>query len=105
MLLAIDKLFMIIWFRITIQTYLTEFFMSGLLLGLLLMGLVLCTYFKFRNVTGSARWKIFVLLLVFLASIYQRYNVSTFFYYCVLFGGAANLALSEPTEGEDAQGS
>ena len=74
-------------------------------LGLLLMGLVLCTYFKFRNVTGSARWKIFVLLLVFLASIYQRYNVSTFFYYCVLFGGAANLALSEPTEGEDAQGS
>ncbi len=39
-LLAIDKLFMLLWYEISFQAFFNEFFMSGLLLGLLLMGIV-----------------------------------------------------------------
>ncbi len=64
---------------------------------LMIAALVLCVFAKYRGVSGGRRWKIFVLVAVFLASIYQRYDVINFHYFCVLFGGAANLALMRET--------
>ncbi len=64
-------------------------------LGIVIAGLVLSILAKYRKLPRGQRWNIIVLLLVFLISIYQRYNVTNFHYYCVLFGGAANLALME----------
>ena len=47
-LLAIDKLFMLIWYEISFQAFFKEFFMSGLLLGLLLMGIV--AYYRLKMI-------------------------------------------------------
>ena len=63
--------------------------------ALLLVALVFTFYEKFRRIPHVRKWGIFVLLVVFLISIYQRYTVANFHYYCVLFGGAANLALMD----------
>lgn len=55
---------------------------------------VFSTLVKYSGVKGMPKRYILVLLAVFIFSIYQRYSVCTFFYLCLLFGGASNLALS-----------
>ena len=74
-----------------------EFVFGFGFIGLVLMiaAIVLIYFVKFKKVPSSSRWHLLVLLAVFLISIYQRYEVMNFHYYCVLFGGAANLALTE----------
>ena len=63
--------------------------------GLLILALVWTFCEKFFRLPKGRKWSLFVLLVVFLISIYQRYMVANFHYYCILFGGAANLALME----------
>ncbi|MBR7111963.1 MAG: hypothetical protein IKC75_03470 [Clostridia bacterium] len=66
--------------------------------GILILALI-CTYAaKFLRTPRGKKWSLMVLLIVFLISIYQRYGVAKFHYFCVLFGGGANLALMD---GED----
>lgn len=62
-------------------------------LGIMLAGLAGGFGVKFNAVPRERKWNLWVLLIVFLISIYQRYDVTSFCYYCVLFGGGANLAL------------
>lgn len=61
--------------------------------GLLLLAIIWTFGEKFWRNAAGRKWSVFALLVVFLISIYQRYTVASFHYYCVLFGGAANLAL------------
>lgn len=69
--------------------------------GLLLLALVYTFGEKFWRNAAGRKWSIFVLLAVFLISIYQRYMVANFHYYCVLFGGAANLALMDDEKADE----
>lgn len=62
-------------------------------LALVVCWLVFTVLSKYSKVTGEDKWNILVLLIVFIISIYQRYNVTNFHYLCVLLGGCANLAL------------
>ena len=64
-------------------------------LALVIVTVVSIYLAKFKRASASCRWKLFVLLFLFLVSIYQRYDVTRFHYYCILFGGGANLALTE----------
>ena len=72
-----------------------EFVFSFGFLGLIILGIgfILSVFVKYRGVRGGQKWNIFVLLTIFLVSIYQRFDVANFHYFCVLFGGASNLAL------------
>lgn len=75
-------------------------------LALTIASFVLVVLAKYRKVPKGQRWSIFALIVIFLVSIYQRYMVTNFHYYCVLFGGAANLALmGVPSENEGEQAS
>ena len=80
----------------TVHSY-KEFVFGFGFLGLILMiaSIVFAYWAKFCKVPKASRWQIFVLVLIFMISIYQRYMIINFHYYCVLFGGAANLALME----------
>ncbi len=80
-----------------------EFVFGFGFLGLvfLVISFVLVYWAKFRGAPKGCRWQLFVLLALFLVSIYQRYMVTNFHYYCVLFGGAANLALMDRVPAKD----
>ena len=71
-------------------------------IGLLLLAAIFVfgVLVKYKGVTKKAKGSIIALLFVFVISIYQRYGVDTFCYFCVLFGGASNLALL-PEDGEE----
>jgi len=72
-----------------------EFIFNFGVIGLviLLAFFAFALFFKYRNINSIAKRDITVFALVFLISIYQRYGVDTFHYFCLFFGGASNLAL------------
>ena len=72
-----------------------EFVFNFGYIGLILLAaiFVLGVFVKYKGVSKSAKGRIIALLFVFVISIYQRFGVDTFCYFCVLFGGASNLAL------------
>lgn len=61
--------------------------------GILILFFALAVSMKYKNVMGINKNNIRILLALFLFSIYQRYSVDQFYYFCLLFGGASNLAL------------
>jgi O-antigen ligase len=61
--------------------------------GILILFFILAVRLKYKNVQKNNKRDILILLIVFLIYIYQRYGVDTFFYFCLLFGGASNLVL------------
>lgn len=78
-----------------VHSYKEFIFYFGIVGFALMLASLICTYrVKFKKAPKSVRWQMFVLLIVFLISIYQRYSVCNFYYFCILFGGGANLALS-----------
>lgn len=83
-----------IWQKVcSYKEYIFQFGLIGF--GMLISWLVTVVRKKYKMVSKTEKWEIVVLLLVFLISIYQRPNVARFHYFCLLFGGASNLALSE----------
>ena len=83
----------------TVCSYKEYVFGFGFLgLGIMIFGFIATVIMKYRKIPRPQTWSIFVLLFVFLISIYQRYSVTSFRYYCVLFGGASNLALMNVKE-------
>lgn len=78
------------------SSYKEYIFNYGVLSLVIMIATFLATVLtKYRGVKGINKRHIIVLLLLFILSIYQRYGVCRFFYLCVLFGGASNLALTE----------
>lgn len=88
-----------IWMQV--HSYREIIFSFGYIgLGLMIVALLLPFVAKFRKLPAEKKWPVFVFLALFMISIYQRYNVTKFHYFCQLFGGAANLVLmdTEPEE-------
>ena len=85
---------MSIWQKVcSYKEYIFQFGMVGFVI--LVSWLISMVRLKYRNIPETKKWSVMVLLMVFLISIYQRPDVVRFHYFCLLFGGASNLALSE----------
>lgn len=59
---------------------------------------IFATLSKFKTVKGFNKKRIIILLIIFVISIYQRYNVTNFYSVCLLFGGCANLAIPDKVD-------
>ena len=86
----------------TVHSYKEFVFAYGFVgLIILVFNFLSTVILKYRKVPKYRFWNILVLLVVFIVSIYQRYGVDSFHYYCVLFGGASNLALLDIKDVDD----